>query len=628
MRARIPIAASLALALTACGGPKADDGTRSGIQVQLVDAATGLAHQVADLSKALSPAGDFAAFAATPPTATADINCFMINVTGAGVAGTPLFAQECSSATNMQGRGVGAVSSPRARGMPISVSVAAGPARTIDVYGIYPSVQECGAAGSQESAGYFVGRTTIDVNDDATVQIPVSFIAGSPADVTCQHAGGGSTFAQFGTGVDGDASLAGATVDLSTHALPNSRTAMAIRRVTSIDTAQGTLLTVNAPFTDDNHYKVGDEVLIATMASAAGACTSSGNALDPGFMAFNTVAAINGAGSSITLSTPLVADPSLILNGNIGAAPGGGAFCAIQIIRVPHFNNLDIGGASPTDVIAPVYVNGTGIGGIVAFRVNGSISTSGSGTKRIAMGVSGFPGAPASGTFANGSQGSGTGGAGIIINTANGTGGGGGMAASPNGAGGGGGAQSQAGGTGGGGTPAPGSAGIGLGCAPDGCMVLGGGGGAGGGANTQTGGSGGVGGGNIFIAARNINTTVLPLILAADGGAGTAGSDPTGGGGGGGAGGSILLRYQSQTSGNAISTSSLGGTGASSGGAGGGGGGGAGGRIRIEYCNTTIPPSTAANGGNGGTGALGAGSNGGNGTVEVNGSAANPFCGI
>lgn len=142
----------------------------------------------------------------TGPSVTSDFTCFAANVTGEGIASLSSKLQGCTSPSNMRGVGVGAISDTVPRGGTIQLDITSGKNRTIDVYGVFPPDQGCGASsGSSGSSGstggnggYFLGRVVRDIGADTSVTVPISY-GGGAADVTCtgggnNGGGGGNTF--------------------------------------------------------------------------------------------------------------------------------------------------------------------------------------------------------------------------------------------------------------------------------------------------------------------------------------------------------------------------------------------------------------------------------------------------
>lgn len=255
-----------------------------------------------------------------------------------------------------------------------------------------------------------------------------------------------------------------------------------------------------------------------------------------------------------------------------------------QVRTIPQYTSVTI---ASTKVYSAKAWNGT-VGGILAFKVSGELTTTGS----ITGTGKGFRGGAAGG-LGEGGQGEGTTGAGGTSTAANSNGGGGGDGGGGNkaGAGGGGGGNGAVGTTGQNsstGERLGGTGGTISGNATLTSLCLGGGGGSGAGnGEAQTGGTGAIGGGIIFISAKTITGTGT---IITGGSAGSSGTSVDAGGGGGGAGGSILLRCQTATIGTNLITAP--------GGAGGTanscrtGGAGAVGRIHIDYLTSVSGTTT------------------------------------
>lgn len=209
-----------------------------------------------------------------------------------------------------------------------------------------------------------------------------------------------------------------------------------------------------------------------------------------------------------------------------------------------------------------------GVGGILAFLANSTVTVTGS----LSANAGGFVGGQVPATNP-GSSGEGTVGASVVSSSA------------ANGNGGGGGGNSQGGGGGGGngtagavGSGSGGAGGLTSGNVSLTTMTFGGGGGSGGSVSGSQA-FGGTGGGIIYVAG--VTLTVSGAITA-NGNAGAAPARNDAGGAGGGAGGSILLKFQTGTLGAALITASggAGGVGQGTGVAGGAGGAG---RIHADY---------------------------------------------
>ncbi|MGZ3668597.1 MAG: IPT/TIG domain-containing protein [Bdellovibrionota bacterium] len=368
-----------------------------------------------------------------------------------------------------------------------------------------------------------------------------------------------------------------------------SRTFETFRNVTNIS---GPTLTVNnTPTITSADYAAGDTVLWhISAASLAAAC---GTGYSVGQFGTGIVSGVNNATGEVSLTTNFPGTPN---NTNIAAATrtSGSTFCAIQLVRIPSFQNFTYDSTAAAHQISPPpFSLTTGTGGIVAMQVNGTLTVPGGNSSDFDANSKGQAG----GTGATiGNQGDGSIGIGSAVNAANGTGGGG--AGSTKGAGGGG--SNGAGGNGGGNTGSGGTSNASCDPFTNSCATLGGGGGGG----SAIGGVGGAGGGVILIFARNVVATGGNFYLAANGSvAGTNGA-------GGGAGGTAYLRSLSATS-DILNLQTMGGTGGSGTFGGGGGGGGI---SAFHGCSSAAPTTTNASftGGAAGTGsgpAL-AGSNG------------------
>lgn len=365
----------------------------------------------------------------------------------------------------------------------------------------------------------------------------------------------------FGDGSDGDLVVgAGQTIYMD-----NVRSALA---------AYANIGQRNLTIDNASSFLVGQEVLVIQI---------QGN--EAGSYEFGEIAMI--IGNTITLQYNLI--NSYEIGGN----------SKTQVLRVPHYRDVIV--QSGGVLTAHSWDGNTG--GIVVFRVsgtvtvNGTISASGlngvNGGYATAAGGAGIGFRGGTGISSNGApayQGEGTAGTGTTSTAANGNGGGGGDAATDDNSGGagGGGGNTTAGSAGtAGNNGVAGSGGSSAGTADLATMFFGGGGGGGSRSGTTVIGGGGGGGGIIFIAGTTINMNDLTGYIISNGGnGGTCGT--VWGYGGGGAGGSILLKAQVATLGTNRITAS--------GGTGGGGGAGSIGRIRLEYgvslIGTTDPPAS------------------------------------
>ncbi len=171
---------------TACGGPQRD-GPGGGMRIIIEEPPLPQLALFGGITLSDPPLSIFS------PTTTADFTCFGANVTGPGIVGSGHVG--CSSTNNYNTKGPGAFSNLAPRGSPLTVSVSSGNSRSIDVYGVYPAPPECGGAatGASPSEGYVLGSKTVDVTNDTSVTIPVSFTNGTVASMTCAPMGSGGT---------------------------------------------------------------------------------------------------------------------------------------------------------------------------------------------------------------------------------------------------------------------------------------------------------------------------------------------------------------------------------------------------------------------------------------------------
>lgn len=140
------------------------------------------------LSSALKSiaSGEFQTFSA--PTSASSFNCYVVNVAGPGVPlSTP--PTDCIFNASYSGPAFGIRSEPVPAGTSVTLQVPEGSNRQVSVFGIYPAVSECGGSNSgppQLTSGYLLGNTTVELKDNITVTVPVSFAAGTSAAFTCQ----------------------------------------------------------------------------------------------------------------------------------------------------------------------------------------------------------------------------------------------------------------------------------------------------------------------------------------------------------------------------------------------------------------------------------------------------------
>jgi RHS repeat-associated protein len=344
----------------------------------------------------------------------------------------------------------------------------------------------------------------------------------------------------FGTGNDGDLTVSGTAYSDTVHAPLNG------------DAASGAL---TIPLASTAGFSTGDEVLVIQMQGINAGSYETG-VIDTG-----------GVGNgTITLQSPL--QYSYSEDGNSRA----------QVIRVPNFNNLTI--PVGTTLTANAWDGSTG--GIVAFRVAGTLSVAGS----ISTSGLGFRGAP--NAYQAAQQGEGENGSGTTACSSNGMGGGGGGSNGwgnpPGGGGGGHGGNGSAGGPGLGAAACVATGGNGTGDANLNTIFLGGGGGAGGGKAKDSpnyyGGYGGNGGGAILIYSHSIDITGT---INADGASGGLDHPGSGSIGGGGAGGSIFIQADTASIGYYVVTARKGSGGKYVGSTEQNGGDGAPGIISIKY---------------------------------------------
>ncbi len=125
-------------------------------------------------------------------SSAADFSCFYVNITGSGLtASAPL--ERCTfedlGVFEYQGIGVG----PLRDGESAEVQIPVGLQRKFSVYGLYSTSGDCAAvaAGSEAFSGFYLGSSTVDLSQDTTVTIPISFSASSAAVFSCRSANAG-----------------------------------------------------------------------------------------------------------------------------------------------------------------------------------------------------------------------------------------------------------------------------------------------------------------------------------------------------------------------------------------------------------------------------------------------------
>lgn len=212
------------------------------------------------------------------PTSNSDFNCFTVNVTGSGIVSNAKTFGGCTSTDNFAGRGPGILAQPVTRGSTIELELPAGQGRTIDVYGIYPSLPECGGTSNQSSAGYFLGGVTKDLLASATVSIGINFNSSSlNSKITCS--GGSAPATQYRTFVfsSGNNEVRSFLLDSTTGVLTHVTTATLTTAAKLFAHASGKWLYVANGTTTLNAYSVNSSTGAITAATGAtwGASTSN-----------------------------------------------------------------------------------------------------------------------------------------------------------------------------------------------------------------------------------------------------------------------------------------------------------------------------------------------------------------
>lgn len=191
--------------------------------------------------------------------------------------------------------------------------------------------------------------------------------------------GGGEYDFTFGSGRDGDLSI-GAIVTASSLNIYYGK-------VDSINST-GTTVTLNNSISSNiNNFHPGDEIMWYVSSEGEIGCTPSGATYSfmPGMYDFTHIASVDAGNFTFTLHRPINqtyinnTEVNLSLPTNLANTPAqytSGNFCSIQVIRVPHFNNLTLNPSYSTDFwISPdAYSHTSGTGGILPFRVANTLN--------------------------------------------------------------------------------------------------------------------------------------------------------------------------------------------------------------------------------------------------------------
>lgn len=162
------------------------------------------------------------------PSTTSDFNCFTVNVTGSGITSNSKITTEgCSSPDNFNGTGPGFIATPVTRGNSMVLEIPSGLQRSVNVYGLFPSVSECGGSNSSgASGGYFLGGTKVDLLESKSITIPISLTASAISNkFTCtgSHQAGSATYVY----AYGNNQIAAMKLDPTTGALTDIGTSAA-----------------------------------------------------------------------------------------------------------------------------------------------------------------------------------------------------------------------------------------------------------------------------------------------------------------------------------------------------------------------------------------------------------------
>ncbi len=166
---------ALAIAVTGCSLKAAKDANAHGLKIIIQDQQP---------NATLAGNAKLSSLALPGPGSSAGFSCFLVNIVGQGI-GAKAGPASCGLTGAFSRAGTGIVSSPSPRGSAIEVDLPVGPARKIEVYGLFPPSEECGGAPGVTSGVYFLGSVTRDLFASTEVTIAASFTAGAASDLTC-----------------------------------------------------------------------------------------------------------------------------------------------------------------------------------------------------------------------------------------------------------------------------------------------------------------------------------------------------------------------------------------------------------------------------------------------------------
>lgn len=535
-------------------------------------------------------------FAKGSETSWDNVNCYMLVVQGPEEFLNRNHCEDSNGAKHSFGYFVAGIPATGLN-QEITLDVPSGSDREILLFGINADAGYCTNLGVDQTVlnnwtkpRYISSTGKIDLKggeQEAKLTVPVagSSIATKLEIEKCQIEGRqhesqpNNSAGMFGDGSAGDLSLPGSAYDLSTNTDQNGQFFTAYKRVTHIS-ADGKTLTTRNPVTG-MEIATGNEIMWVVNAEKLPS-SSCGGGLIAGMR--GTAKVVSVAGSNVVLDSPIgngtgTYNLAALAENSVSSAS---QFCRIQILRIPHLNNIIVNANSTLNTIPYQFDDtGNGQGGIIAFRVKGSIQL-GPNNLIIDASVQGFPG-----QLGQGSGITGLGNTGSAANNANG----GGADQSGNGGGGGAGAVGDGGDQTG---NSGGTKGIAPTCGGP-CSAVGGQprlhfGGAGGGLSGSN--AGGTGGGIVFLHVKRVDSDAAGseyLKLEANG---AIGATNAGGGGGG------LVHLTVDVFDADFHGLVKGGDGGATNGAPGGGG-----LIEVKYCNVTGATNAIVTSGSGAVGA-------------------------
>lgn len=188
----------------------------------------------------------------------------------------------------------------------------------------------------------------------------------------------------YGDGSDGSKIIISNITNEDTTLL-GGRTLAASRSIIGKGTWSGSTLelTLGSSFTN-NDFDVGDEILWTVVAT--GTSPTDCGTTDRGKYGFADITAIDVANDKLTIDEDLSFTPN---NDSVS----GTSFCHVLISRVPEFENLTINNGFTLSAVSFPYNTTSNGGGILAIKVSGTLTASGTATISVAGG--GFAGGSA-----------------------------------------------------------------------------------------------------------------------------------------------------------------------------------------------------------------------------------------